>query len=343
MTLRLFQRLVVLCGLAIMAAGPVAHAQTPPNGDDFSDAVVLPLNSAKTIKGVQFATEEAVIDDNSTCDADNSSNASVWFKFTLPDEGGAIDLDSAGSWQQGAFSPHMTLALTLYHKTVGLDEVACANTAGARLTEVFLSLGGTYYVRIGNEDGTLVNPTRYRLSIRARRVKQFLLDPLFDNGALGADWKVRKAGNPPQIFRDCSFECRVRFNGVAKGTLQQTVSFLPSALKFKVGDLLRAFVFVNSTPVIGSNIKITMRIAYSDGTPATTASLTKLVVHTSTTGSSAGFTVFTEIKSKAVKTVRFTVSSPTADDTFAAVSTQLALYAGTSSRADGPLPMPLAP
>jgi hypothetical protein len=191
-----------------------------------------------------------------------------------------------------------------------------------------------HFIRLASDSpGLLQGPSQYRISVRVRYLAQFLADPEFDEPP-GTAWKIKKAGNPPQVVRTCAAHCYVSFNGVAGGKLQQTVLIDPSVMKFKVGDYFTARAGINGTPAGGSDVKMTVQLNYSDGTPPTKASLTKLVIQTSTaaTYSLAGdFAI--EIKSKALKSIKVMIISPTAADTFRVLSGTLSLWAGSNVRA----------
>ena len=73
--------------------------------------------------------------------------------------------------------------------------------------------------------------------------------------------------------------CSVRFDGVAGGAVKSNARF-PENMKVKKGDFVWFSVGLNGTPVGGSTVKLKIKIIYSDGTPATTASVTRTFIQT---------------------------------------------------------------
>jgi hypothetical protein len=342
MSLRTIRRLSVVIATLLLFATPAAHAQTPPDGDNYLTPVNVKLNASKTIKDVQFATLESPAIEAVACDGNASSDHSVWFQFTLPSSA-VVDLDANGSLLDTGTGTNTQLVMTLYEPDgIGLSETTCLFENKPRMINLTLS-AGTHVVRLASDMvAALQAPSQYRLSVRVRYLGQLLADPEFEANALGLLWKARKTGDPPQIVRTCEVYCYVSFNGAAGGKLQQTVEFSPSRMKFKAGDYFGATTYVNGTPAEGSDVKLTVVVAYSDGTPPTKRSLVEHIVQTSTTNVSSpagGFAV--EIASKAVKSVKFMIVSPAASDTFRVVNSVLSVSAGSSVRA--PLGVPPSP
>jgi hypothetical protein len=342
MNFRLFRNALFAVFALMLFAAPAVHAQTPPKGDDADQPVNVPLNTQKTVKNVQHATVTGTSIENASCDGDSNSDHSVWFRFNMP-YGGTVDIDSGGSILNGAGGSHSFVVLSVYKAGGGLAEVGCQVSSTARLLNQNLS-AGTYYVRIAND--SVNEPTRdsqYRLSVRARFISGFLEDPSFESHALGVYWKAKGAGDPPKVTRVCSGDCVIRFGGVAGGKLQQRVTIAPNVIQFKVGDVVSANAFINNTIVAGSDVRITFKIVYFDGTPATVASTTRHITQTGTAAVASFGSVFAEVASPKVQSFVFKVISPVASQTFSVDSTSLAVQAGTSVRTDGLLPVPPAP
>src|SRR5688500_15879929 len=96
---RMRSALFMVFALMLLAA-PAAYAQTPPQGDNVEAPKNVPLNKQKTVKNVQHATLQRIGIEAASCDGDNSSDHSVWFRFTMP-YGGTVDVDSSGSIVNG--------------------------------------------------------------------------------------------------------------------------------------------------------------------------------------------------------------------------------------------------
>jgi hypothetical protein len=202
---------------------------------------------------------------------------------------------------------------------------------------------GYYLVRLSTDfSGTLQGPSQYRLSIRARFLAQFLTDGEFDEEPLDPAWKLKNAGRPPKIVHGCNDYCFIHFSGAAGGKIQQMVQS-PGQMKAKVGDYFVLTTYINSTPAAGSNIKFTLQLNYSDGTPPTKVAMVDHVVQISTSNTtySVGGGLAAEIKSKALKSIKVRIISPSAADVFRVHSATLSLSAGSSVRA--PLPVPPSP
>jgi hypothetical protein len=342
MNIRLFRNALFAVFALMLFAAPAVHAQTPPKGDDLDKPVNVPLNTQKTVKNVQYATVTGTSVENASCDGDNSSDHSVWFRFRMP-YGGTVDIDSGGSILNSAGSSHSFVVLSVYRAGGGLVEVGCQVSSTARLLNQNLS-AGTYFVRIANE--SVNEPTRasqYRLSVRVRFMSGFLEDPSFETTALGTHWKAKRAGNPPKITRVCSGDCVIRFGGAAGGKLQQNVAITPSILKFKVGDVVSANAFINNTGVGGSDVKLTLKILYADGRPPTVAKARRHITQTGTAATVGFGSISAEVASKNVRMLVFMITSPLANEMFSVDTTSLAVQAGTSVRTDGLLPVPPAP
>ena len=340
MNVRTIRRLSILSAALLLFAAPAAHAQTPPAGDNHLSPVTVKLNGSTTVTNVQFATLESALVEAVTCDGNASSDNSVWFQFTLPSSG-EVDIDAGGSLLDTGTGTNSQILMTLYEPDgVGLAETICLFENKPRMTGIDLS-AGTHVVRLASDMAVMPQaPSQYRLSIRVRYLGNFLLDSKFDQ-PLGTVWKIKDAGDPPLIVQACQTSCSISFNGIAGGSLRQKVLIDPAVMKFKVGDYFGASAYVLGTPVAGSDIKITVKLNYSDGTPATKVSLVEHITQTSTVVSdvAGGFAI--EIKSKALKSIKFIVTSPTTADTFNVGLTVLSLSAGTSVRA--PLPVPPGP
>ena len=326
----------------MLLAAPTAFAQTPPKGDNVASPVSVPLNTQKTVKNIQFAGMEGLDVEAIACDPDNSSDHSVWFRFTMP-YGGTVDVDSSGSIVNGAAGSHTFVALSLHHADASLTEVSCQITSTARLINLALA-AGTYYARIASDSVTEPSgPSQYRLSVRVRFMSGFLQDPGFDTAALGVHWKAKNAGDPPKVTRVCSATCVVRFGGVAGGKLQQKAAVDPAVLKFKVGDVVSANAFINNTGLAGADVKLTLKVLYGDGRAPTVASARRHITQTGTAGTASFGSVYAEIASKNVQQFVFTITSPVASETFSVDTTVMQVQAGTSVRAAGLLPVPPAP
>ncbi len=338
---RLRNALFALFALLLLAA-PAAYAQTPPKGDNVEAPKNVPLNKQKTVKNVQFATSQGIGIEAATCDGDNSSDHSVWFRFTMP-YGGTVDIDSSGSIVNGQAGSHTYVVLSLHRDDAGLTELGCQVSSTARLTGQLLT-AGTYLVRIANDSiNEPSGPSQYRLSVRVRFMSGFLQDPGFESTALGVHWKAKKAGDPPKITRVCSGDCVVRFGGVAGGKLQQKVAIDRSVLRFKVGDVVGADAFINNTGVGGSDVKLTLRIVYSDGHAPTVSTSRRHITQTGTALTASFGSVYAEVASKNVQQFVLVITSPVASEMFSVSTTTMQVQAGTSVRTDTLLPVPPAP
>lgn len=326
----------------ILLAAPAAYAQTPPKGDNAAAPVNVPLNKQKTVKNAQFATMEAIGTEGVSCDADNSSDHSVWFRFTMP-RGGVIDIDSGGTILNGAGGSHSFVALSLHRRDAGFTELNCVVSATARFTGVDLP-AGEYLVRIASDSvNEPSGPSQYRLSIRLRFMSGLIQNSSFENTPLGAHWQIKRPGTPPKVTFVCLTTCGVRFGGAVKGKVVQNVSIDPKQLKYKVGDVVDADAFINNTGVSGANVRMILKITYSDGRPKTVVKQTRLITQTGTTTLRSFGGIYAELVSKAVSNIQLTIMSPAASDTFTVDSASLNLRAGTSVREQGLLPVPPPP
>jgi hypothetical protein len=341
MSFRTIRRLSILSAALLLLAAPAAHAQTPPAGDHHLTPVMVKLNASKTVKNVQYATLESAPVEAVSCDTNASSDHSVWFQFTMP-SAGTVDIDAGGSLLSTGTGTNSQVVMTLYEPDgIGITETECLFANKPRMTDVSLS-AGIHVVRVASDMAVAAQaPSQYRLSIRVRYLSQFLDDPEFEQ-SIGTPWKIKKAGTPPLVTRICGTYCYVLFNGVGGGALQEQMQTENRLMKFKAGDYFAASAHINGTPALGSDIKITVKLTYSDGTPPTKVSLVEHITETSTTVNYAiagGFAI--EIKSSALKSITYTIASPTPADTFRVINSLLSLSAGTSVRA--PLPVPPGP
>lgn len=332
----MFTALILLLSTAATGATGIRA----PLGDSYLSPVDATLNGSKTIIGVETATLEADLIDETTCDSDDDSTHSVWFGFSL-DSSATLDLDNAGSLYTSAEYATRLSVMSLYSISgVNLTHLICGSGYGARINEYDLA-EGSYRVRIAYEDtAPLTGPSQARLSIRVRQYDNLLADPFFDE-SLGIRWKVQNDPSGTKIVRTCAVSCTVRFDGVAGGAIVATSRF-PENMKVKKGDIVWFTVSLNGTPVGGSTVKLKIKIIYSDGTPATTASVTRTFIQTATGSSpmtSLGY-FNAEIRSKAVSKIKASIISPQADDTFNARLTFLSVEAGGNVRVAAALPLP---
>lgn len=344
MKFQLFRNALFAIFALAFLAGPAVHAQTPPKGNKIGKPVNVPLNTQKTIKNAQFASNQSSVIEAASCDGDNSSSDSVWFRFTLP-YGGLVDIDSGGTMLNSASAAHSFVVLSAYRVDGSTRvEIGCQVSSTARLLNQSLS-AGTYLVRIANDS---INPptraSQYRLSVRVRFMSGFLEDPSFENSAFGPYWKVKKAGKPPKITRSClGGTCVARFAGAKGGKLQQKTAVDPAVLRFKVGDIATANAFINNTGVDGADVNLTLKIVYSDGTSATVVKARRHITQAGTVSVASFGSLAAEVKSKNVRTFIFVITSPLASHHFSVESASLTVQAGTSVRASDLLPVPPAP
>jgi hypothetical protein len=325
---------VVLSAVLLLLAAPAAHAQGPPKGDNLASPARLKVNASKTIRNIQFATVNDGASENTTC---GTGTNSVWYRFFI-DNYTTVSIDSGGSILNKDEQASSYVVLSL-HRDVGgtLTEVDCVSTTFARLTDLSLQ-PGTYFVRIAGAIGApLVGPSQYRVSVRARSISDILYDASFEEQPLGVIWKAKKAGTPAKITRECPSQCHVRFDGIAGGKLQQKLG-ADQNIRYRPGDLVNANAFILGTAVAGANIELTLKIAYTDGTPTTKVSAVRHFINTSTVMNTGFGSIFAEIDSKAVKSIKFSIVSPAASDTFSVTSTFAGIYAG--SLRDAVLPPP---
>ena len=87
----MFTALILLLSTAAAGAADVRA----PLGDSYLSPVDATLNGSRTITGVETATLEADLIDETTCDPDDDSTHSVWFGFSVV-SGVTLDLDNAG-------------------------------------------------------------------------------------------------------------------------------------------------------------------------------------------------------------------------------------------------------
>ena len=339
MTARLFRN-ILLC-FTLLALFTVSAAQTMPRnarGDNVEAPVTMLLNSKKTIRGVEAATRQGDAIEATSCDPLNGSQNSVWFAFELPVVA-KIDLDASGSILNYDNTTINVTTMTLYRVDGPvLEEIDCDTDSGARLLDVELEKG-SYKVRIASPGLLLTGPSSYRLGLRVRGSGDLGSDTGF-TAPLGTVWKVKNAGDPAKIFKACSDNC-VRFDGVAGGKIVTKITWADLNIKAIAGDSLFTNIFVNDTPAGGSDVKVTIQLIYSDGRPSNRQTVTRRVVLPATDAAVGLGAALVEIKSKALKTIKVTISSPTANDTFRVTEASVRMVAGSNVR--GLLPVPPAP
>ncbi|MBK9125286.1 MAG: hypothetical protein IPM16_19485 [Chloroflexi bacterium] len=332
-------RVGILAALLFLSTMTSTQAQpaprTPIPGDNANDAVHVKLNGRATITGVEDATLEGSLIEDTTCDPSDFSKNSVWFTFTMP-YSGTVTIDTSGTFfNTGVYWVNYNVLVTLYRLDVPLpNHIMCDNDIWPVLSEVPLT-AATYRVRIASMNPqTVLAPSQARVSIRVNSFTNMLDDFSFETNALGSPWKRKGDTNPPKIVRTCVGTCDVEFRGIAGGKLLQKVSLPLDHLKIKPGDLLRMSGSFNSTPVSGSNVKLAIKITYNDGTPATKVSTTKQFTNTTSNTWSTIGVFYAEFASKNVKKVIASVQSPTAADIFHVDYLLLAMYAGGIARGD---------
>lgn len=334
-----FLTLTLFVLIMLASAAPTA-AQNPPKGDNYQQPIKIVPNTQKTVKNVQYASLQAPSIELTACDADNSSDNSVWFRFVMP-RGGSVDLDSSGSVLNSTLSSHSYVTLSLYD-AASLNERRCETDNGARILDTVLP-AGEYLVRIASDGDYPNGPSQYRLSLRIRSLLGMGKNANFENATPGEFWAIRRAGSPPKVTFVCITDCGVRFNGATKGKVLQNVKFEKSELRFKKGDMVNATAYINSTGPSGSNVRMILKIVYNDGTPQTISKQTRHITHTSTTTSTNFGGVYAEIASKAVKKFQVTIMSPDAIDIFTVSSTTMNMTSGFSVRQHGLISVPPAP
>lgn len=342
-------RLGILAVLLLVSSGTSTQAQpaprTPIPGDNANDAVKVKLNGSATITGVEDATLEGSLIEDTTCDPSDNSTYSVWFTFTMPTNG-TVTIDTSGTlFNTGVYWVNYNIVVTLYRLAVPLPiHMACDSSSIWPAIEDVVLTPATYRIRVANlNPQTLLAPSQARVSIRVNSLVNILEDYSFEDNPLGSPWKAKGDTNPPKIVRTCAASCDVEFRGIAGGKLMQKLSLPLDDLKIKPGDLLRMAGGFNSTPVSGSNVKMTIKITYTDGTPATKVSTTKHFTNTSSMSWTSVGVFYAEFASKNVKKVIATVQSPTAADIFHIDYVTLAMYAGGVVRDEsGLLPVPAA-
>lgn len=335
---------LIFCGAVLLIVAPASLAQPRGafKGDDSADFIPIAMNASKTIENIHLATLEAPLTEEASCDSNDSSDHSVWFGFDVPAGTSVnVEISSGGSIINLGTSQESFITMSLYRVTAPVGEVACA--INGNVTQTGLS-AGSYRVRFATDYGLpVLAPSRYRVTVRLRALSEMLQDNHFITNPLGVVWKAKNAGIPPKVIRDCSPACVVKFTGAAKAKLVQTVIPDPSFVRFKPGDLIRAGALAGEAPIAGANIKLTILINYSDGTPPTKVSAVRIVTSTSEGVYQTTGLLFAEIASKAVKSIRLTLSSPTAADTFSVLQASLAMLGGTSLRDAAALPLPPSP
>jgi hypothetical protein len=335
-TARLFRKLLFCCILLGLFTVSAAQPQTrAPQGDNAEAPKSILLNQKKTVNGVETATRQGDAVEATSCDPLNNSQNSVWFAFEVP-SAALIDVDASGSILNFENFTISVTTVTLYRVNGPvLEEVDCDTDSGARLLDVELEKG-SYKVRVASPGLQLAGPSSYRLGVRARALGQLGNDTGFI-APLGTAWKVKNAGDPAKIFKACSDNC-VRFDGVAGGKLLTKFNWADLNIKTIAGDSISTNIFVNDTPPGGSDIRITIQLIYSDGTPSNRQTVMRNAVLPATDISMGIGAATVEIKSKALKTVKVVISSPTANDTFSVVDASVYMMAGSNLR--GLLPVP---
>lgn len=334
---RLFGVLLILAVLPIFTS-PVAHAQTPPKGDNQSAPINIALNTSKTVKHIENATMESAIIEDTPCDVSDLSDHSVWFRFEVPISM-LVDIDASGALIQTDFGAYTDVVLSYYKDQGALTHRGCATGTNARLANQLLSANDVYYVRIANlSQHAPTGPSRYRLNLRVRETLSIPQDSFIATNPLGVHWQVKKAGDPPKVVRLCPNGCYIRFDGAAGAKVFQKVDFDASVLQFKPGDIVSMTSFVFMTPPGGSDIKLSIRIDYSDGTPSTKVKATRQFINTSTNIAQNIGPIIAEVAGK-VQRMTFSISSPDVDDVFSVLSVEAEAYAGSGPR--GLLPVPL--
>ena len=331
-------RLVLMC-CGLLLATPAVHA-APPNGDNRTAPINIALNSRKTVKHIENATLEAPAIEDTACDPSDLTTHSVWFRFEVP-MSMVLDLDATGAVINSAVGTHSDIMLSYYEDVGGtITHRGCTSGQYPRLEDLLVSGDKVYYVRIASIGSAPTSSSKYKLSVRVRYILNVVQDPGFLFEPLGVLWKVKNDDNPAKIVRVCPSNCYIDFGGVAKGQLFQKVVFDPSVMRFKVGDLIYGTAYVFLTPVDGADIKLSIKIKYSDGTPPTKVSVTRHFANPST-NLAENFGPILAVVAGQVASITYSVTSPQADDTFSVLSYEAEAYAGSGPR--GILPLLSAP
>jgi hypothetical protein len=145
---RLVALFLILAALSIIAA-PAAIASGVPKGDDQNAPVLIALNTAKTVKHIENATLQAPSIEEASCDPNDLSDHSIWFRFTVPISM-LLDIDASGAIITGAQGSHNLVVLSYYEDEGTLTQRGCTTGTNARLTNQLVSAGDVFYVRVAN-------------------------------------------------------------------------------------------------------------------------------------------------------------------------------------------------
>lgn len=320
---------LALIGSALLAA-PAAEA-APPSGDNRAAPIDIALNSTITVKRIEDATLEAPSDEDPTCDADGNTTHSVWFRFTTP-MAMVLDLDATGALIASETGLHSSLLISYFEDVGGvITHRGCTGGDDLRLEDLILDADEVYYFRIANSGAEPTGPSIYKLSVRVRHVLGTANPEFVASEPLGTRWMTRRA-SPSQIERVCSTppstDCVIDFAGVAKGELFQKVDFDKAVMRFRRGDYIFADASIFRTPPQGVDVTLKIKIKYSDGKRPTTVSATRHFTNTETNIARLVGAIVAKVAGQ-VKSITYSISSPSADDVFSVLTYSTGVRAGS--------------
>lgn len=340
---------VLVFVLLILAIAP-ANAQFgeripilvfPPLNNDFANATDLVLNKRMVTLGrlnlADLELAEIFDSDLTSC----NMYYSVWWRFVSPFSG-ELALSTAGSRAQaavGVFTQNTRLAVYTGASLGTLAEVACNTYSSGSIAEIpslSVSNGVTYYIRVGLNFSEPLSGGSLKLIGVIKDANDY--DPVgmqnvYFSTPIGTHWIMKKAFNGDG--RVCTPNCWFKFvGGVGEATkLKQAQVWPVNELMARKMHMLDMSIFVSAFGA--PNLKIVLKVSYSDGTPAS-----KDMLYVTDTGArSYRLGVFFE--SPNVKKVKVVLTNLSLSGTTYVDSLYLD-YDGGMLR-DAPLPLPSAP
>ncbi|MBK9124302.1 MAG: hypothetical protein IPM16_14450 [Chloroflexi bacterium] len=324
----------------------VLQAQEPraPSNDNSGASEYIALNGKYRADDIHLASTELGETDCGLI-ATNGSK-SVWYRFQAPFSA-TISISTLGSvLYTSEFSAATSTGLSLYANDP-LNQLDCTFSLGgtpAQLTDVSINQGTWYFIRVTS----IVTPlpgSFYVLRTRVDSVSGFIsvggANKSFESGL--APWIAKKANNGDQVVCGTGDQyvgsCAYKFVGGADEATSIKQTFLwPTAQFVGLKDQLVLGQGHIKRTGAAINVKITLKVAYTDGTPTS-----KAKVSVTTAGSYSQINVQVELASRNVSTTTFQVKNKSTDGTVVVDLLDAFYLAGAvRSTGAGPLPVPAA-
>lgn len=295
------------------------HGPAPTN-DNFANSMPLNLPYFGYTTGVQRALiEQGEPLHPCRLFGSGTGSHSVWYSFTIPFSM-SLTLDTLGSNMIGFNgSTSDTLMSVWQGASLGnLTNIACSDDnsgSTSKITHAFAP--GTYYVQVSNysQSATLVDSSTYALRVSGDFINGNMIDLATRQGGFETGVAPWKTANLSGDKKKCggigqTGTCAFSFKGSAGENSSISQSFKNfGSFGLNAGDQFYVQYYIKTTNVVANSFKMSLKITYTDGTPATT----KTITYGGTSGSYMAAWELITAASSAVKkvTVKFQNTSTT--------------------------------